>query len=126
MRIAPTYFEKKVKISMAHKWKEIGRELGVPAHVLESIVLVYQAHHPKTIRTNQYCFIKMLKWWKENNPTATNLEQFVKALHLVGEHDAEKEVKEIHAHGENCFVLHKFVKLLNWQQLASLSLFERL
>lgn len=81
-------------MSLADKWRDIGRELGVPNEVLD-FIQISSRQCKEVYWKDNYCFYKMFKWWRENGHIKT-FDRFAKVVHSVGDHLMEKLLDEIH------------------------------
>ena len=75
---------------MVTKWKEIGDHLGVPVDELDAI----QENNSGRVDWTRNCLRDLFKWWLRNKSKETTAEKLIKAVHAVGKHDAEKEIKQ--------------------------------
>jgi hypothetical protein len=73
---------------IASQWRSIGVQLGVPGHELDNI----QANchgHPHMVDN---CLSRIFHWWLTRDTDIT-LERLAQAIHIVGEHEVEIEIK---------------------------------
>lgn len=95
------YLENGITLSLTGKWRYIGQELGVPDAVLDTCEKEPDA---------DYCFYKMLKWWREKD-CPKSFKLFARALHVVGCHHEEDELLAIHGIVNNYHVFYNTVDI---------------
>ena len=76
-------------VKVASKWREIGIQLGIPNHDLDTI----QANNQGDPHMVQNCLSRVFDWWLKNEQDITP-EKFAQAVHVVGEHEVEMEIKQ--------------------------------
>ena len=74
---------------IAPKWRSIGIQLGVPGHELDTI----QANNRGDPHMVQNCLSLVFNWWLKNKDDVTP-ERLAQAVHIVGEHKVEVEIKK--------------------------------
>ena len=74
---------------MATKWDKVGDHLGVPVDQLEAIDMNSSGRRDKI----QNCLRDMFIWWLCNGKETT-AGKLIKAVHAVGRHDIEREIKQ--------------------------------
>ena len=74
---------------MATKWDKVGDHLGVPVDQLEAIDMNNSGRRDKV----QNCLRDMFIWWLRNGKETT-VGKLIKAVHAVGVHVIEKEIKQ--------------------------------
>ena len=84
---------------LASKWKTIGIYLGVPASELDTI----QQDNHGCVDMARTCLREMFLWWLRNGEEVT-AKKLAVAIHEIGEHQAEVEIKQ--KYGRWCFSYH--------------------
>ena len=79
----------KLCTNIASKWREIGIQLGVPNHDLDTI----QANNRGDPYMVQKCLSRVFDWWLKNVQNVIP-EKLAQAVHIVGEHKVEVEIKK--------------------------------
>ena len=74
---------------LATKWRHIGQHLGVPVSRLDII----QENNAGKVNQVLKCLEGMFIWWLRNGEDVT-VGKLIKAVHDVGEHRAEAEIKK--------------------------------
>jgi hypothetical protein len=76
---------------IASQWRSIGVQLGVPGHELDNI----QANCCGDPHMVQNCLTRVFQWWLTRNKQDTDItpERLAQAIHIVGEHEVEVEIK---------------------------------
>ena len=74
---------------IAPKWREIGIQLGVPSHELDTI----QTNNRGDPNMAKNCLSYMFDWWLKNDQDITP-EKLAKAIHTVDEHWIEVNIKK--------------------------------
>lgn len=74
---------------IASQWRNIGVQLRVPGHELDTI----QANHRGHPHMVQNCLSSVFDWWLKNEQDITP-EKLALAIHIVGEHEVEGEIKQ--------------------------------
>ena len=72
---------------MAAKWKSIGVHLGVPTSQLDAI----QQNNCNHVDMCGDCLRETFVWWLRNGEDVT-VKKLTKAVHEVGDHEAEEEI----------------------------------
>ena len=74
---------------IASQWRNIGIQLGVPGHELDNI----QENCRGGPHMVQNCLSSVFDWWLKNEQDITP-EKLAQAIHIVGEHEVEREIKQ--------------------------------
>ena len=74
---------------LASKWREVGIHLGVPVDQLD----VIQENNRGSVDMVHKSRTDMFIWWLHNGKEKT-VEKLFLAVHAVGGHDAEQQMKE--------------------------------
>ena len=74
---------------IAAKWRSIGIQLGVPNHELDNI----QANNRGDPQMVQNCLSCVFSWLLKNEQDVAP-GKVAQALHIVGEHEVEVEIKQ--------------------------------
>jgi hypothetical protein len=76
-------------VKIVVQWRSIGVQLGVPGHELNNI----QANNRGDPHMVQNCLSCVFDWWLKNERDITP-EKLAQAIHIVGEHEVEAEIKQ--------------------------------
>lgn len=74
---------------IAAQWRSIGVQLGVPGHELDTI----QANNRGDPHMIQNCISYVFDWWLKNDQDVRP-EKLAQAIHIIGEHKIEVEIKQ--------------------------------
>jgi hypothetical protein len=94
--ILPSFFPLVVDLALlmelcgkiASRWRSIGVQLGVPGHELDNIEANSRGPHMV-----QDCLSRVFDWWLRNEQDTTP-KKLAQAIHTVGKHEVEIEIKQ--------------------------------
>ena len=76
---------------IASQWRNIGVQLGVPGNELDNIQANCRGD-PHVVRN---CLSRVFNWWLTRSKRDTDItpKKLAQAIHIVGEHEVEVEIK---------------------------------